>query len=226
MEHPGFKSYVQQEVRLRVSDRVAVDLQLEVGDMKETVSVNAAAPLLETTNASLGSVMDSRRIQDLPLSDGNPFILAHLAPGVLNLSNQRSQRTFDNDSTSDISSNGVITRRNEFQLDGVPDTAGRIVAFIPSTDMVREFKVQTARVTATPPAPLSMSASKRAPISCTARSGRICAFRHGCKLLLHQSRGTGQTGIPLQPLRRLDRRAGVVAKSVRRTQPHLLLLRL
>jgi len=51
VEHPGFKSYVQQEVLLRVSDRVAVDLQLEVGDMKETVSVTAAAPLLETTSA-------------------------------------------------------------------------------------------------------------------------------------------------------------------------------
>ncbi len=144
VEHPGFKTFVQQEVPLRVSDRVAVDIRLEVGDVKETVNVTDTPPLVETTNASVGSVMDSKRIQDLPLSDGNPFILAHLAPGILNLSNPANQRTFDNDSTSDIAANGTPTRRNEFQLDGVPDTAGRIVAFIPSTDMVREFRVQTA----------------------------------------------------------------------------------
>jgi hypothetical protein len=144
VEHRGFKTFVQQEVPLRVSDRVAVDVRLEVGDVKETVNVTDTPPLVETTNASIGSVVDSKRIQDLPLTDGNPFVLAHLAPGVLNLGNPRNQRTFDNDSTSDIAANGTPTRRNEFQLDGVPDTAGRIVAFIPSTDMVREFRVQTA----------------------------------------------------------------------------------
>ncbi|HEU0140141.1 MAG TPA: carboxypeptidase-like regulatory domain-containing protein [Bryobacteraceae bacterium] len=144
VEHTGFKKFIQQDVTLRVSDRIAVNITLEVGEVTETVNVTDAPPLVETTNASIGSVVDSKRIQDLPLSDGNPFILAHLAPGILNLGNPANQRTFDNDSTSDIAANGTPTRRNEFQLDGVPDTAGRIVAFIPSTDMVREFRVQTA----------------------------------------------------------------------------------
>src|SRR5574340_197067 len=144
VEHPGFKSFIQPEVQVRVSARVAVDMRLEVGDVKEMVNVSAAPPLVETTNASLGSVMDTKRIQDLPLSDGNPFMLTRLAPGVLNLGNVKNQRTFDNDATSDLGANGVAVRRNEFQMDGVPDTAGRIVAFIPSTDMIREFKVQTA----------------------------------------------------------------------------------
>ncbi|MEK7405010.1 MAG: carboxypeptidase-like regulatory domain-containing protein [Acidobacteriota bacterium] len=144
VQHPGFKKFTRANILLRVNDRLAVNVALAVGDVKETVNVTEALPLVETTNASAGSVIDMRRIQDLPLSDGNPFVLSQLAPGVLNLGNMKLRRTFDNDSTSDISANGVPTRRNEFQLDGVPDTAGRIVAFIPSTEMVREFKVQTA----------------------------------------------------------------------------------
>ena len=106
--------------------------------------VSGAPPQLETANASLGSVLDSRRILDLPLTDGNPFMLSRLAPGVLSLGSIKNQKTFDGDATSDLSANGVAVRRNEFQLDGVPDTAGRIVAFIPSTEMISEFKVQTA----------------------------------------------------------------------------------
>jgi len=143
-EHTGFKSFVQPEVPVRVSARVSLNIRLEVGEVTETVRVSGAPPQLETANASLGSVLDSRRILDLPLTDGNPFMLSRLAPGVLSLGSIKNQKTFDNDATSDLSANGVAVRRNEFQLDGVPDTAGRIVAFIPSTEMISEFKVQTA----------------------------------------------------------------------------------
>src|SRR5574340_1376947 len=51
VEHPGFKSFIQPEVQVRVSARVAVDMRLEVGDVKELVNVSAAPPLVEIGRA-------------------------------------------------------------------------------------------------------------------------------------------------------------------------------
>ncbi|MBO0860780.1 MAG: carboxypeptidase regulatory-like domain-containing protein, partial [Chloracidobacterium sp.] len=82
VEAPGFKKSARQNVEIRVGDRLQIDMRLEVGAVSETVNVNADAPLLETNSASAGQVIDQRRIADLPLSDGNPFVLSRLSAGV------------------------------------------------------------------------------------------------------------------------------------------------
>ena len=78
----GFKKLVRQGVVVRIGDRLTLDLALEVGAIAEVVSVTAESPLLDTLSASQGQVIDEKRIALLPLSDGNPFTLARLAPGV------------------------------------------------------------------------------------------------------------------------------------------------
>ena len=80
----------------------------------------------------------------MPLSDGNPFVLSRLVPGVAYTGDLKFSRPFDNGGTSSINADGS-TGGNEFTLDGSPNMAsGRRVAFVPPAGAVQEFKVQTA----------------------------------------------------------------------------------
>lgn len=144
VEHPGFRKLVRQGLEVRVGDQIALDLKLEVGAVQDTISVSADAPLLETSTASAGQVIDQRRISDLPLSDGNPFTLSRLATGIAYTGDLKFSRPFDNGGTSSIVADGA-PGGNEFTLDGSPNMASdRRVAFVPPADVVQEFKVQTA----------------------------------------------------------------------------------
>lgn len=144
VEAKGFKKAVREDIEVRVGDRLALDLQLEVGGVAETVNVTAEAPLLETSSASAGQVIDRKRISELPLSDGNPFVLARLAPGIAYTGDLLFSRPFDNGGSSAIVADGA-PGGSEFTLDGSPNMAsGRRVAFVPPADAVQEFKVETA----------------------------------------------------------------------------------
>src|SRR5262245_42908026 len=144
VEAAGFKKSTRQNIEIRVGDKLQIDLQLEVGNFADTVNVTADAPLLETNTASAGQVIDRRRISELPLSDGNPFVLTRLAPGIAYTGDLLFSRPFDNGGTSSIVADGA-TGGNEFTLDGTPNLAsGRRVAFVPPADAVQEFKVETA----------------------------------------------------------------------------------
>ncbi|HEX4950390.1 MAG TPA: carboxypeptidase-like regulatory domain-containing protein, partial [Blastocatellia bacterium] len=147
IEASGFKKAIRPDIEVRIGDKLALDLSLEVGAVTDSVNITSDAPLLETTSASAGQVIDQRRISELPLSDGNPFVLSRLAPGIAYVGDLRFSRPFDNAGTSGIVADGA-PGRNEFTLDGVPNMAsggglGR-VAFVPPADAVQEFKVETA----------------------------------------------------------------------------------
>ncbi len=143
-ELTGFKKFVRENIEIRVGDRLTLDLSLEVGQMEETVSVTAESPLLELGSASAGQVIDEKRISLLPLSDGNPFQLARMVPGVAFTGDLKFARPFDNAGTSGVVADGAVGG-NEFSLDGSPNmTSGRRVAFVPPAGAVQEFKVKTA----------------------------------------------------------------------------------
>jgi hypothetical protein len=144
VELTGFKKVERDQVQVRVGDRLALDFKLEVGAVEEVVSVSASAPLLETRSGSSGQVIDEKRIALMPLSDGNPFVLTRLAPGVAYFGDLKFSRPFDNGGTSDVSADGA-PGGNEFSLDGSPNMGhGRRVAFVPPAGAVQEFKVETA----------------------------------------------------------------------------------
>jgi hypothetical protein len=143
-ELQGFKKVVRDNVDVRVGDRLEVDFKLEVGRLEETVTVAAETPLLETRTGSAGQVIDEKQIALMPLSDGNPFVLARLAPGIAYTGDLKFSRPFDNAGTSAITADGA-PGGNEFTLDGSPNmTHGRRVAFVPPAGAVQEFKVETA----------------------------------------------------------------------------------
>src|ERR1019366_9065995 len=74
-EKQGFKRVVRDGIELRINDSVQVNMTMEIGALNESVTVSAEAPLLEASTASLGQVMDSRRIAELPVAFGAPFLL-------------------------------------------------------------------------------------------------------------------------------------------------------
>jgi hypothetical protein len=143
-ELSGFKKVRRDNVEVRVNDRVGLDLTMEIGGIEETVTVTGETPLLETRSGSQGQIIDQRRISLLPLSDGNPFILTRLAPGIAYTGDLKFSRPFDNAGTSNVVADGA-PGANEFTLDGSPNMAsGGRVAYVPPSDAVQEFKVESA----------------------------------------------------------------------------------
>src|SRR6266852_3744148 len=144
VELSGFKKAVREHLEVRIGDRLALDFNLELGGIEETVLVTAQSPLLEMASASAGQVIDEKRISLMPLSDGNPFVLSRLVPGVAYTGDLKFSRPFDNAGTSAITADGA-PGANGFALDGSPNMAsGGRIAFVPPADAVQEFKVVTA----------------------------------------------------------------------------------
>jgi len=145
VEAPGFKKFIRSGIDVRVNERITIDVAMQIGQAAETVQVVAEMPLLDSSTASMGQVIDSRTILDLPLKDSMVLIMATWSPGVQFLP-QRSGyiRPFDTSSPSQISVDGTRTGSNEFMLDGAPNMQRTEVAYSPPPGVVDEFKIQTA----------------------------------------------------------------------------------
>jgi hypothetical protein len=139
----GFKAAQRENVELRVADRVTIDVNLEVGAATESVQIVGSSPALETGSVSTGTVINSRQISELPLTEGTPYQLATLAPGIFYMGNPLFTGPTSNGNLSAFRSNGA-TGRNQITLDGTPNFAfDGGVGFSPPSDAVQEFKVQT-----------------------------------------------------------------------------------
>lgn len=142
-EAAGFKRSLQTGLVLNVAGRLDLTLQLQVGQVAETVEVVATAPLLDTTTASGGRVVDSRQVMELPFSDMNAFALSALAPGMQWTGQPEYRRPFDNGGTSAFNTMGGVGQ-NEYSIDGAPVTGtNRRVGFVPPSDAIEEFKLET-----------------------------------------------------------------------------------
>ncbi|MBM3783835.1 MAG: hypothetical protein FJW30_05710, partial [Acidobacteria bacterium] len=147
----GFKTARRGSIEVRIEDRVRIDVALEVGDASTTVQVTAEAPLLESESASLGEVISTKSVEELPTQGRNIFDLVGLAAGVavnpraeggVSSTGNASAPTFVQ---SDISINGGRFRTNEFLVDGIsimlPENNN--FAFSPTPSGTQEFKVLT-----------------------------------------------------------------------------------
>ncbi len=149
-EAPGFKKYAQSGVEVRVSESVEVNIEMQAGQVTESVEIKADTAQLDTTSPSLGQVIDQRRVQELPVFSGNASELTLLAPGVVNATNLRLRKAAFNNAPSQIATDGNGQYNNEFTIDGVPNTFADAssgtarVAFSPPIYAIREFKIQTS----------------------------------------------------------------------------------
>jgi hypothetical protein len=144
VEAAGFKKSLRTGIILPVSTRAQIDVPLELGAVAETVSVTADAPLLETNAVTSGRVMDNRNLMDLPALGNNPALLVALTPGIQagGINKYNSLHTLGG--ASDYSTAGKVGG-NEFSIDGAPNTRGRGPSYLPSSDSLQEFKVETSR---------------------------------------------------------------------------------
>ncbi|MGH9672827.1 MAG: carboxypeptidase-like regulatory domain-containing protein, partial [Bryobacteraceae bacterium] len=103
VEAPGFKQWVRSQLQTRVNDRITIDVAMEIGQASESVRVTAEAPLLDTSTGSMGQVIGSRMVLELPLIAGNVTVMADLSPGVLFMPTfPKDVRPFDTGSGSAI----------------------------------------------------------------------------------------------------------------------------
>ena len=141
----GFARLVREKVRLNSGQRVTLDLKLEVGNVTESVTVTGEAALLSTGTASVGVVVESAQLDNLPMSGRAPSSLIKLSAGVLDQTSPvANTRPFDNSGTSSFSMGGGQNRTNELLLDGGPNMAAdRRISYNPPADAVQEIKIET-----------------------------------------------------------------------------------
>jgi hypothetical protein len=146
----GFKTARRSDILLQVADQLAIDFNLEVGGTSSQVAVTASTPLVNTNNASLGQVIENRRIVELPLNGRDPFSLAALAPGVT----PPPPASYVHQGGQIPSINGASNFTSEVTVDGVPNTTPRnssansFLIYTPTVDAVNEFKVETNSLSA------------------------------------------------------------------------------
>jgi hypothetical protein len=151
VEKTGFKRITRDRIPVAVDSVVRTDLSMEIGDVSQSVEVSAAAPLLQTENASLSQVVGARSVEELPLNGRNVLNLAEMSPGVVPQGSADGNLTGKNVfSAGNYQIGGGTANQSAEFLDGVPVniTYGNIVALVPTQDAVQEFRVQTNNNTA------------------------------------------------------------------------------
>lgn len=141
----GFKTAERKGISLAVADDKLLDITLEIGQMSDTVSVTAEAPLIDTSSSISGTVIEPESVTEIPMMSRIPFLLATMSPGVqAQDQNQNVAMMWSVNAASEVSINGGRgTRSNEFLLDGMPNEKRDRVAYIPPTDAVAEFRVMS-----------------------------------------------------------------------------------
>ena len=150
VEARGFKREASSNIVINVQDRVRRDFQMEVGSVTESVNVTSSTPLLQTDNSYQGQVIDSQRIQDLPLNGREFQRLAWLTAGVV-----ASPAGTPDASTGSFSANGNRPFQNSYLLDGLDNRTllpglsnNQSYVIGPSLDAISEFRVQTNSMSA------------------------------------------------------------------------------
>ena len=142
----GFQTMTQTNIPVNVGADVVINFALKPGSVTEIVEVSAAPPVLETQSGSVGQVVDSRSVNDLPLNGRNFTFLAQLAAGV----NTPQADTRGNAASGAFAANGNRPAQNNYLLDGIDNNSdtvdflnGTNFVVLPPVDAIEEFKVQT-----------------------------------------------------------------------------------
>jgi hypothetical protein len=147
----GFRQAARERFRLEVNQRPVIDLILQVGSVTETVEVVGSAPLLEASTSSVGQVIESKAISDLPLNGRNFVQLAILSNGAIGAGYGpqgtigSGTRADDTRGGAELMVNGNREMSNNYMLDGVDNNFRRNALIIvrPTIESIQEFKMQT-----------------------------------------------------------------------------------
>ncbi|MCW5977910.1 MAG: carboxypeptidase regulatory-like domain-containing protein [Bryobacteraceae bacterium] len=143
----GFQQLHRSGITLNVGQRLTLDLSLVVGEVAQSVTVTAEAPTLREADASLGQVIENKRIQEIPVVGRSFTHMLYTVPGAqFSPTGQYAANSFMSAGTAiGVGFNGMRAEMNEYQLDGtrLNDPVFGTPAFYPSIEMVQEFRVET-----------------------------------------------------------------------------------
>jgi len=151
VEAQGFQTTEQKDVRLQLDEHREIDFMVSPASVTSTVEVSATEVAVQTTNPTLGQVITSEQVADLPLNGRNFVQLATLTPGTVQETNPNS--FFNGGPSSEVSTRGSYSlsvggsraQSTDWLFDGNDNnelTAGGI-SILPSIDAIQEFKVLT-----------------------------------------------------------------------------------
>jgi hypothetical protein len=147
VEAAGFAKVVHPHLTVSINQNLKDDVTLRPGAVTQTVEVTAAAPQLQTQNASVGQVVGERNINNLPLNGRNFTFLAQTVAGV----NTPQPDTRGNAANGAFSANGLRPAQNNYLLNGIDNNSDNVdflngtnFVVLPPPDALSEFKVQTS----------------------------------------------------------------------------------
>ena len=152
----GFQNVEVKDIKLDVNATRRVDVNLSVGQVSETITVESTAPLLNTENSTTGQIIESKRVTELPLNGRNFQQLQLLTPGSVSSNNFQTGQGMAGGAGS-LTTNGTMNIANGgrpgqvlFLIDGsnASNQNGRGLIQQPAIDEIQEFKVQTSNMSA------------------------------------------------------------------------------
>jgi hypothetical protein len=147
-ELPGFRMIERKDIQVQVGVSSRIDLILQIGEVTNVLEVSGGAPVLQTETTSVGTVIENRRIVELPLNGRNYLQLASLIPGATTngpSSSQGKQRMGGQRNSFALNVSGQRIHYNHYSLDGIENTDLNFNSYmlLPSIDALQEFKVES-----------------------------------------------------------------------------------
>ncbi len=147
-EKQGFRAVERRNIEVLVGSANRIDISLQVGELSNVVEITGGAPVLQSENASIGTVIENRSIVELPLNGRNYLQLTSLIPGATTngpASAQGQQRMGGQRNRFALNVSGQRIHFNHYSLDGVENTDLNFNSYmlLPSIDAIREFKVES-----------------------------------------------------------------------------------
>ena len=149
VEKIGFKAVIQSGVILHVQDALEVNFEMTLGSASESVTVAGESSPVDTESSTVGTVVEQRKANELPLNGRNVFNLIVLAPSVIPQGSSEGTPVGVNPfGWGNYQVNGSFGNQSAGYLDGQPLNIGYInlPVLIPTQDSIQEFKVQTSNL--------------------------------------------------------------------------------
>ncbi len=146
VEKTGFRRFVREPITVEVQSAVRIEVAMQVGDVNQVVEVTSQTPLLQTESATLGQVVDGRKVLEAPLNGRNIYSLVALVPGVVPGGQSGITPTGTNPfAWGNYQIGGGQSNESAAFIDGAPvNTAyDNLTSLVPTQDAIQEFRVQT-----------------------------------------------------------------------------------
>ncbi|MBI3696850.1 MAG: carboxypeptidase regulatory-like domain-containing protein, partial [Acidobacteria bacterium] len=147
VEMAGFKQFVQRNVLVQARGDVTVNATLDVGNTRETVTVEASPVAVQFNTSTMALTLDTKMANRLPIIHRNPFLLAAANPAVV-IRSSNEQSPFHHWAASQLDVGGNTNTKNDIILDGAPSMTTQKSSYTPPMDAVQELNLQQNAVDA------------------------------------------------------------------------------